>query len=124
MATSQCTKDAIWLRQLLADVGYVQEGATSIIRDNQGCIQLAKNPMHHFRTKYIDIQHHFIREKLETEEICLSYCPTEHMIADVLTKALAKDRHHSLSRAMGLEVFDNSQSGSVEGKTLNEERKP
>jgi hypothetical protein len=84
--------------------------------DNQGCIQLAKNPMHHSRTKHIDIQHYFIREKLETEEICLSYCPTEDMIADVFTKTLANDRHHLLSRAMDLEVFDNSQSESVEGK--------
>ena len=124
MATSQCTKEAIWLRQLLADMGYVQEGATTIICDNQGCIQLAKNPMHHSRTKHIDIQYHFIREKLEMEEICLSYCPTEHMIADVLTKALAKDMHHLLSRAMGLEFFDNSQSENVVGKALNEERKP
>jgi hypothetical protein len=124
MATSQCTKEVIWLRQLLADVRYMQEGATSIMCDNQGCIQLAKNPMHHFCTKHIDIQHHFIREKLETEEICLSYCPTEHMIADVLTKTLAKDRYHSLSRAMGLEIFNNSQSGSVEGKALNGERMP
>jgi hypothetical protein len=124
MATTQCTKEAIWLRQLLADVGYVQEEATSIMCDNQGCIQLAKNPMNHSRTKHIDIQHHFIKEKLETEEICLSYCPTEHMIADLLTKTLANDRHHSLSRAIGLEVFDNPQSGNVEGKILNEERKP
>ena len=46
MITSQCTKEAIWLRQLLAEVGYVQEGATSIMCDNQDCIQLAKNPMH------------------------------------------------------------------------------
>jgi hypothetical protein len=87
MAISQCTKEAIWLRQLLADVGYVQKEATSVMCDNQGCIQHAKNPMHHYRTKHIDIQHNFIREKLETEDICLSYCPTEHMIADVLTKA-------------------------------------
>ena len=38
------------------------------------------------------------------------------MIADVLTKALAKDRHQALTRAMGLQVFDDSQSGSVEGR--------
>jgi len=116
MATSQCTKEAIWLRNLLADVGCVQGGATSIMCDNQGCIALAKNPTHHSRTKHIDIQHHFIREKLESEEICLNYCPTEDMIADVLTKALAKDRHQALTRAMGLQVFDDSQSGSVEGR--------
>ena len=73
MATSQCTNEGIWLQQLLADVGYVQEGTTTIMCDNQGCIQLAKNLMHHYRTKHIDIQLHFIREKLETEEISLSY---------------------------------------------------
>ncbi len=61
MATSQCTKEAIWLRKLMADVGLVQVGATTIMCDNQGCIALAKNPTHHSRTKHIDIQHHFIR---------------------------------------------------------------
>jgi hypothetical protein len=60
MATSQCTKEAIWLRKLMADVGLVQVGATTIMCDNQGCISLAKNPTHHSRTKHIDIQHHFI----------------------------------------------------------------
>lgn len=113
MATSQCTKEAIWLRKLLADVGLVQEGATTIMCDNQGCIALAKNPTHHSRTKHIDVQHHFIREKLEGNEISLKYCPTEDMVADVLTKALAKDRHQRLAKAMGLRDGNYSQSGSV-----------
>ena len=67
MATSHCTKEAVWLWQLLADVGYVQEGPTSIMYDNQGCIALAKNPTHHSHTKHIDIQHHFIKKKLENQ---------------------------------------------------------
>ena len=113
MATSQSTKEAIWLRKLLADVGFVQEGATTIMCDNQGCIALAKNPTHHSRTKHIDVQHHFIREKLESDEIRLEYCPTEDMVADVLTKALAKDRHQRLAKAMGLREGNYSQSGSV-----------
>jgi len=114
MATSQCTKEAIWLRKLMADVGLVQDGATIIMCDNQGCIALAKNPTHHSRTKHIDIQHHFIREKLESGEIGLKYCPTQDMVADVLTKALAKERHQNLTRSMGLRVLDYLQSGSVE----------
>jgi hypothetical protein len=114
MATSQCTKEAIWLRKLMADVGLVQYGATSIMCDNQGCVALAKNPTHHSRTKHIDIQHHFIREKLESGEIGLKYCPTQDMVADVLTKALAKERHQNLTRSMGLGVLDYLQSGSVE----------
>jgi transposase InsO family protein len=113
MATSHSTKEAIWLRKLLADVGFVQEGATTIMCDNQGCIALAKNPTHHSRTKHIDVQHHFIREKLDSGEIILKYCPTEDMVADVLTKALAKERHQRLAFEMGLREGNYSQSGSV-----------
>ena len=86
----------------------------TIMCDNQGCIGLAKNPTHHSRTKHIDVQHHFIREKLEEGIIALKYCPTEEMAADVLTKALAKPRHDMLRSALGLKSFDNMQSGSVE----------
>ena len=67
MATSHCTKEIVWFRQLLADVGHVQERPTTIICDNQGCIVLAKNLKHHSHTKHIDVQHHFIREKLKTK---------------------------------------------------------
>ena len=42
------------------------------------------------------------------------YCPTEHMVADVLTKALARDRHERLMEAFGLQGFGYSQNGSVE----------
>ncbi len=114
MAISHCTKEARWLRKLMADVGLVQNGATNIMCDNQGYIALAKNPTHHSRTKHIDIQHHFIREKLESEEIGLKYCPSQDMVAGVLTKALAKERHQNLTRSMGLGVLDYLQSGSVE----------
>ena len=114
MAASQSTKEAIWLRKLLDDVWFVQEGATTIMCDNQGCIALAKNPTHHSRTKHIDVQYHFICVKLESGEINLEYCPTEDMVADVLTKALAKDRHQRLAQAMGWREGNYSQSGSVE----------
>ena len=62
--------------------------------DNQGCIALAKNLTHHSRTKHIAIQH-FIREKPYNQEICLNYCPTEDMIANVLIKSLERDRHQA-----------------------------
>ena len=113
MALSHSTKEAIWIRKLLADVGFDQEGAMCIMCDNQGCITLAKNPTHHSRTKHIDVQHHFIRVKLEEGTIALMYCPTQEMVADVLTKALARPRHEGLTKTMGLVTFDNSQSGSV-----------
>jgi hypothetical protein len=51
---------------------------------------------------------------LESGEIGLKYCPTQDMVADVLTKALAKERHQNLKGSMGLRVLDYLQSGSVE----------
>ena len=80
----------------------MKEGLTFIICDNQGCIALAKNLTHHSCMKYIDAQHHFNRGKLENQEIYLKYCPTKDMIANVLSKPLAKDRHQTLTKVMDL----------------------
>ena len=114
VATSHGTEEAIWLRQLMADVRCIQEEATTIMCDNLGCMLVAKNPTHHSRTKHIDLQYHFILEKLKTGVIELKYCPTKHMVGDVLTKALAKDRHQRLVMAFGFKGFGYTQSGSVE----------
>ena len=119
MAISHCMKETVWLRQLLANVGYVQEWLAFITCDNQGCIALVKNPTHRSCTKHIDVQYHFIRDKLNNQEICLKYCPTEDMIADVLTKPVENDKHQTITKTMGLKTFDYSQSKSVEGRTLD-----
>ena len=97
MAATQATKEAIWLRRLLADMGHPQKGATVIHEDNHGCIGLAKNPIHHARTKHIDILHHFVRERVESGEVVLKEIPTTHQLADVLTKALTRDRFTALA---------------------------
>ncbi|TPX54248.1 DNA-directed DNA polymerase [Powellomyces hirtus] len=55
--------------------------------DNQSCISQAMNPVHHARTKHIDIRHHFIRIQVD-KEIHLEYLPTAGMVADSLTKPL------------------------------------
>jgi hypothetical protein len=56
---------------------------------------------------------------LESGEIGLKYWPTQDMVADVLTKAFAKERHQNLTRSMGLGVLDYLQSGSVEDYDVN-----
>ena len=96
MAMNRCTREA-----------------TTIMCDNQGSMALAKNSTNHDRSKHIDVQHHFIREKIENKIVELDYCPTQYMAADILTKALARDRHEFLSEIMGLEYNATSQSGSI-----------
>jgi hypothetical protein len=45
-----------------------------------------KNPIHHKRTKHIDIQHHYVREMVAANEVAFEYRPTSDMAADALTK--------------------------------------
>ena len=105
---TQATKEAIWLRRLLTELRVAEEEgespvATVIYGDNQGAIALAKNPQFHARTKHIDIQHHFVREKQCSGEVDLQYVPTEKQVADGLTKALARDKFEELRSLIGLE---------------------
>ncbi len=92
MANTQATKEAIWITKLMMDLGYTEEKKVMVIQcDNQGAISLTKNPIHHAQTKHIDVQHHFVRERVENGEVRFEYCLTEHMVVDVLTKALSNN---------------------------------
>ena len=76
--------------QLLSDLKVPQDHPTVLMKDNQGAICIAKNPVSHARTKHIDVRYHYIREALSEETIELKYCPTNEMIADIFTKPLHK----------------------------------
>ena len=118
MAACQAAREAVWLRALLKDLGYPQHDATVLYGDNQGCLALAKNPTLHARTKHIEMRHHFIRERIESGEIRQVYCSTEDMVADGLTKALARDKHETSANAMGLVGIRRQANGSVGGFAL------
>jgi len=56
--------------------------------DNKPAIDLANNPEHHSKTKHIDIQYHFVREKIRKGTINLDYISIKNQLADIFTKAL------------------------------------
>jgi hypothetical protein len=78
------------MTQLTCDVEYFQ--AIVIYEDNQDVIALIKNSQIHARTKHIDIQIHFIREKVIEDFIDLAYVSIDQMIADDMTKSLIRDK--------------------------------
>lgn len=96
VAATSTAKEAMWLRSLLNDLGYSCEGATVLNIDNQSTIRLAKNPEFHKRTKHIDLRFHYVREKVEAKEIVVKYVPTGSQLADILTKALPKERFYTI----------------------------
>eukprot|EP00794_Sanderia_malayensis_P004477 gene4477-biopygen3644 len=96
VSLSSAAQETIWMRNLLESIGFQQLDPTTICEDNQGAIAVAKNPGNHPKTKHISIKYHFIREAVEKNEIMLQYCPTNEMLADILTKALPKERFKEL----------------------------
>jgi hypothetical protein len=102
MASTQATKEALWWRTFLIELGMPDTLTTVIHSDSQGSIALSKNPEHHARSKHIDIRHHFVREQVAAGTVALQYVSTNDMIADVLTKALSKMQHTRLINAMGV----------------------
>jgi hypothetical protein len=91
IALSLATRECVWLRQLLSDLGFVQP-PTVLYEDNQGAIALASNAMVNQRSKHIDIRYHYVRQMVQRGTVTIVYCRTEEMLADILTKALHAQR--------------------------------
>ena len=105
VAAAQCCYEAIWLQNLLKNVSYSQNNkATVLYKDNQGCIALAQNAIHREHTKHINVQYHFICEKVDTKEINLVYISTHDQTADIFTKALNKSKFERCIRLLGLQL--------------------
>ena len=68
----------------------------------QSTISIAKNLMHHDRTKHVEIDRHFIKEKIEGNIVDSSHIPTGHQTANILTKALARKQFDRLVSKLGL----------------------
>lgn len=106
IALSGASQEGIWIRRLLADINLEQKGPTIILEDNQGAIELAKNPKFHNRTKHIDVAYHFIREQVHLKAISVEYCPTKHMLADIMTKGLGKIAFENFRDSLGIKKIN------------------
>ncbi|KAH9722152.1 retrovirus-related pol polyprotein from transposon RE1 [Citrus sinensis] len=70
--------------------------------DNKAAISIAHNPVQHDRTKHVEIDRHFIKEKLENKIICLLFVPTKQQTSDILTKGLLKTNFGHLVSKLGM----------------------
>ncbi|PKU71330.1 Retrovirus-related Pol polyprotein from transposon TNT 1-94 [Dendrobium catenatum] len=74
--------------------------ATTIYVDNKSAIALAKNPIHHGRSKQNDVRYHFIRDAVKKGHISMEHCSTEDQVADLFTKALPTPRFLKLLKML------------------------
>ena len=89
VSLSSATQEVMWLRRLTSELKNGPTKATVLYEDNQSAIAMTRNAQFHGRAKHIAIRNHFVREKVSEGVVELKYCPTDRMIADMLTKGLS-----------------------------------
>ena len=91
MALCETSQEAIYLKRVLSDLcGYADETPTLIYGDNQGSLDLVRNPVKHNKSKHIAIKYHFIRNLYVDNSIELCHVRSDDNIADIMTKPLPK----------------------------------
>lgn len=88
-AVANAVAETSWLRQLLDELRHPIRRATLVYCDNISAIYLSTNPVQHQRTKHIEIDLHFVRDKVATGAVRVLHAPTTSQYADIFTKGLS-----------------------------------
>lgn len=96
--------EIVWLVGLLQDLNVMISKPVQLHCDSKAAMQIAANPTFHERTKHIEIDCYFVREKIKEGLIETNYISTQSQLADLLTKGLGESQHHLLLSKLG--VFD------------------
>ncbi|RVW21062.1 Retrovirus-related Pol polyprotein from transposon RE1 [Vitis vinifera] len=94
--------EGMWLQRILKELGIISNSTMTVLCDNKATISIAKNPVQHDRTKHVEIDRHFIKEKLEGGTIRLMYIPSSRQTTDILTKALPKATYENMKSKLGM----------------------
>lgn len=92
MALAATIQECMYLTYLIQDLDEFEYEIPMILEDNQGTIALSKNPVNRQRCKHIDVKYHFIRSAVHERKVLIDYCPTESMVADMMTKPVSKSK--------------------------------
>jgi hypothetical protein len=87
-AVANGVAEATWLRQLLLELQAPPSQCTLVYCDNISAVYLSTNPVQHQRTKHVEIDLHFVREKVAIGQVRVLHVPTTSQFADVFTKGL------------------------------------
>jgi Reverse transcriptase (RNA-dependent DNA polymerase) len=100
MAKAIC--ELLWLRKLLTELGFEPKSEMQLFCDNKASIDMAHNPVQHERTKHVEIDRHFVKEKLETKIISMPFVRSTEQLADILTKPVMSKIFTEIVNQLGM----------------------
>nr|GEU82734.1 copia protein [Tanacetum cinerariifolium] len=101
VSTEKACQQAMRMKQALVDYDIKLEDIP-VLCDNKGAIDLSKNPILNFRTKHMEIRHHFLRDNVQKGNISIEKASFKDNIADILTKPLKREPFNFLRLGLGL----------------------
>lgn len=99
---ASAVSELVWIKLFLASLGVFQKRPIRLYCDSQAALHIANNPVFHERTKHIEIDCHFVREKLAVGMLQLSHIGSKQQPADLFTKALGSTQFHHLKGKLGM----------------------
>ena len=125
-ALASTTAELYWLRMLLRDFGVFLPHPPLLWCDNVSALAIASNPVFHARTKHIEVDYHFVHEKVLRRDLMLKFISTHDQLADLFTKGLPSPRFNWLfSKLMWKFPIrlrgDDSASLAISEPTIEEE---
>ena len=101
-AMAGTTSELLWLRALLFDLTIPHSQPMHLFCDNQAAFHIAANPVFHERTKHIELDCHFVRERIQSNELCTHFIRSEDQPTNLFTKALGFSSFQQLLRKLGV----------------------
>ena len=87
-AIANATAEIIWVQSLLREQKISQEKLPVLWCDNIGATYLSENPVFHARTKHIELDYHFVRERVAQKLHQINFVSSKDQLADIFTKLL------------------------------------
>jgi hypothetical protein len=119
VATSSCEAEyiaaaaaacqGVWLNRLVGELVGKEQSKFKLFIDNQSAIALCKNPVHHDLSKHIDTKFHFTRQQVEDGVLEVEHVGTKNQLADILTRALGRNKFVELRHRIGVRKIASMQ---------------
>lgn len=94
--------ELLWIRKMLTELGFEPKGEMKLFYDNKAAIDISHNPVQHDRTKHVEVDRHFIREKIDSKILEIPFVRSGDQIADMLTKAVSSKVFNEFLDKLGM----------------------